>query len=442
MTEVTEEMPSGLWARAKWAAERTPDSRNRAIDLYRAIAILFVIFGHWLLVAAVDRDNSLQLSILLAEQPWTQYATWVAQVMPVFFFVGGFSNSLSWKSALRDNEKARTWAATRLSRLLVPTVPLVIVWAVLAVIASQAGMETEQVKEVTQAALVPIWFLAVYIVITVAVPISWIAWEKFGLWSVVFLVLAAIAVDYSAFNHDQGWLRWSNYGFGWLAVHQLGYWWHDAGRKSAAAIGLTAFGAVWLWYLLTQAGYPVSMVSVPGQEVSNTRPPTVAMLAIGSVQIGIILLVERAANTWLKKTKPWAAVIVLNQMIMTVYLWHMTALILAVGGAYWLGSIGLKVDPGTAAWWAARPIWMLVYIAVLLPFVLIFMRFEGASKGPSTGLPGPWQATIGALTTCAGLVIMAMSGIGADNPIGLNWVALALVVLGVGLGTRKLRAIG
>ncbi|MDD9922895.1 MAG: acyltransferase, partial [Boseongicola sp.] len=143
MTEVTEEMPSGLWARAKWAAERTPDSRNRAIDLYRAIAILFVIFGHWLLVAAVDRDNSLQLSILLAEQPWTQYATWVAQVMPVFFFVGGFSNSLSWKSALRDNEKARTWAATRLSRLLVPTVPLVIVWAVLAVIASQAGMETE-----------------------------------------------------------------------------------------------------------------------------------------------------------------------------------------------------------------------------------------------------------------------------------------------------------
>ncbi|MDD9977065.1 MAG: hypothetical protein OXQ30_04905, partial [Boseongicola sp.] len=130
------------------------------------------------------------------------------------------------------------------------------------------------------------------------------------------------------------------------------------------------------------------------------------------------------------------------QMIMTVYLWHMTALILAVGGAYWLGSIGLKVDPGTAAWWAARPIWMLVYIAVLLPFVLIFMRFEGASKGPSTGLPGPWQATIGALTTCAGLVIMAMSGIGADNPIGLNWVALALVVLGVGLGTRKLRAIG
>ncbi len=45
------EMPKGLLARACWAAENTPDSRNRAADFYRALAIFFVILGHWLLVA-------------------------------------------------------------------------------------------------------------------------------------------------------------------------------------------------------------------------------------------------------------------------------------------------------------------------------------------------------------------------------------------------------
>ena len=81
------EMPKGLVAAAKWAAENTPESRNRAVDLYRAIAILFVVLGHWLLVAPVIRDGELELSILLAEQTRTQYATWLFQVMPIFFFV-------------------------------------------------------------------------------------------------------------------------------------------------------------------------------------------------------------------------------------------------------------------------------------------------------------------------------------------------------------------
>ncbi len=432
-------MPKGLWLRAKWAAENTPDSRNRAIDLYRAIAISFVIFGHWLLVAAVDRGNGLELSILLAEQPWTQYGTWVAQVMPVFFFVGGFSNSLSWKSALRDPERKRIWAATRLARLLLPTVPLVLVWAGLALIAANVFAVTpEQVITITQAALVPIWFLAVYIMITVAVPVSWWLWERLGLASAALFALAAIAVDTLAFGFGQDWLRWSNYGFVWLAVHQLGYWWHSAGRKTTAAIALLALGVVWMWVLLTIFDYPVSMVSVPGEEVSNTLPPTVAMLAIGCLQIGLILLAERAANAWLTNTRPWAAVIILNQMIMTVYLWHMTALILSVGVAYGLGSIGLKIDPGTAAWWTLRPIWIAIFIAVLIPFVLIFMRFEGASKTTAERLPGPAVATFGALVTCGGLVMMALKGVGADTAIGVNWIALVLVVAGVGLATRRL----
>jgi hypothetical protein len=36
-------------------------------------------------------------------------------------------------------------------------------------------------------------------------------------------------------------------------------------------------------------------------------------------------------------------------MIRTLYLWHMTAMVLALGG------LGLELVPNSLAWWAARP---------------------------------------------------------------------------------------
>ena len=430
------EMPKGLWARAMWAAEQTPESRNRAVDLYRAIAILFVVFGHWLLVAPQIVGDEVKLTILLAEQPVMQYATWVAQVMPVFFFVGGFSNSLSWQSALRDPVIKHGWAATRLSRLLQPTVPLILVWAALTFLGGLLGMEAEQLKAISQAALVPIWFLAVYIVITVAVPLAWRLWQRMGVWSVALLAALAVIVDVFGLGLGHGWLRWTNYAFVWLAVHQLGFWWHSEGSKTLSALGLVALGVAWLAVLLVVFGYPISMVSVPGAEFSNTRPPTTAMLAIGSVQIGLILLLEAPAKRWLEKSATWARVILVNQMIMTVYLWHMTALILLIGASFLLGGVGLAADPGSGAWWTLRPVWMVVLIAALTPFLLAFMRFESGSRVAPSDQPGPARALIGALVTCSGLVTMAIAGLASDNAVGVNWIAVLAVVGGVALATR------
>ena len=438
--QTEEKMPKGMMAAAKWAAERTPESRNRAVDLYRAIAISFVILGHWLLVAAVQREGEITLVILLAEQRWTHYATWLFQVMPVFFFVGGFSNSLSWDSALKDPGKKRAWAATRLSRLLKPTVPVVLAWAVAGVVARAMGVSPELIGFASQAALVPVWFLAVYIVITMAVPLTVALWDRIGFLSVILLALGAIAVDAIAFGLDQGWLRWANYGFVWLAVHQLGFWWRRALRPKTFALGFIALGVAWLYILIVQFGYPVAMVSVPGAEMSNTRPPTTAMLAVGTVQIGAILLFTDLAQAWLQRTTPWALVILFNQMIMSIYLWHMTALIIVVGLAALLGGIGLTEPPGSGTWWAMRPVWLMLFTVVLVPLVLIFVRFEAGSKTTPAQRPGPVQAMLGALMTCAGLIVMAMVGLGSDNVTGVNWLAVGLVVLGVLIATRRLTA--
>ena len=439
MTNNIPDMPKGMMARARWAAENTPDNRNRAVDLYRAIAISFVIVGHWMLIAPVIRGGELQLSILLAEQTWTQYATWLFQVMPIFFFVGGFSNGLSWNSAQKDPEKARVWASTRLARLLKPTVPLVLFWAAAAFGARYMGVAPELIAGASQASLVPIWFLAVYIMITITVPISHMFWKKLGFGSVVILALAAVAVDAIAFGLDQGWLRWTNYGFVWLCVHQLGYWWQGSTRPKTFALGFLCLGIVALYVLIAILGYPVSMVSVPGEEVSNTLPPTLAMLMIGAVQIGVVLLLEGPASRWLKKVGPWSKVIIMNQMIMSIYLWHITAMVALVAILMALGGFGLSMEPGTGTWWALRPVWLGIYVIALIPFVMIFSRFESAGKAKGAALPGPVQAISGAFLTCGGLVMMALKGIGADNVVGVNWIAVVLVVVGVYLATRALR---
>ena len=439
MTTSTDKMPKGLFAAARWAAERTPESRNRAVDLYRAIAIMFVILGHWLLVAGVMRDGELEFLILLSEQRWTHYVTWLFQVMPVFFFVGGFSNGLSWTSARKDPVKKSAWAASRLSRLLKPTVPVVLFWGVAGVTAHMMGVSVELISTVSQAALVPVWFLAVYIIMTMAVPITVTLWDKMGIWSVVMLAGAAIAVDAIAFGADQGWLRWSNYAFVWLAVHQLGYWWGATQRAKTWAVGFILIGVAWMYVLIVQFGFPVAMVSVPGAEMSNTRPPTTAMLAVGSVQIGVILLLTDLAQRGLQNVRAWTWVIVLNQMIMSIYLWHMTALLIVVAvAAYLLGGVGLSETPGTGLWWAMRPIWLVLFTAVLIPFVLLFVVFEAGSRTKAESRPPPWQALVGAVMACAGLVTMAMVGLGQDNAIGVNWMAVVLIVLGVFIATRRI----
>ena len=65
------------------------------------------------------------------------------------------------------------------------------------------------------------------------------------------------------------------------------------------------------------------------------------------------------------------------------------------------------------------------------------MRFEAGSKTTADMRSGPWQAMLGAVMTCAGLVVMAMSGLGQENALGVNWLAIGLVVIGVLVATRR-----
>lgn len=428
--------------RAREAARLTPVTRNRAADFYRTIAICFVVLGHWSLVAPYVPGDELELRNILAQQPWTQYLTWLFQVMPVFFFVGGYSNSASWSSARQSPEKRRAWATKRLRRLLIPVIPLVILWALAAATAFRLGVDPELAKGASRAALIPVWFLAVYIMVTLVVPISYALWEKLGLLSVAALAALAILVDVIGIGAGVGWLRWVNYAPVWLAVHQLGYWWRrgDQNFRGTIALALLVIGIVWMAVLVGPAGYPLSMVSVPGEAFSNTRPPTTAMLALGAVQISLLVLLERPVNAWLRRETPWAIVILAARSIMTIYLWHLTVVILVAGVSLQLDGVGLRIEPGTLAWWFLRPIWIAALIVGLLPFIAVFGRFESGSRSRADVGPGIVQTTVGTIQSCAGLTLLALNGVSLDRSPGVNWIPVLLTVLGVLLATKPLTA--
>lgn len=419
-----------LWSQAAAVAAHTPASRNRYVDFLRALSILMVISGHWLVAAPYVGEGQLTLGSMLEYQRWTQLLSWVFQVMPVFFFVGGYSNGVSWKAAVRDDKSYAEWLNSRLQRLAGPVLPLLVFWALLGIAGHLTGVRPEMVKAGSQMALVPVWFLAVYVGVTVVVPLTHAAWRRFGMASFWALAIAVAVDDLLFFAAGFESVGWLNYGFIWLAVHQLGYAW-QGGRLRAGwkALPWSVAGLAILIVLVTLGPYPLSMVSVPGEEMSNSLPPKIPMLLLGMTQIGIALALESAVRRWLQRPRPWTATVLVNGMIMTIFLWHLTASVLIIGAALQLGDVGLAVEPGSGAWWALRPLWLAVYLLGLAGFALAFGPFErgGAGHPPAAA----WRQTAGAALICTGLALVALGGIGgSDGWLGLRWWVLLLPLVG------------
>ncbi len=422
---------SKLWNRAAEVAARTPESRNRYVDFLRAVSILMVITGHWLVAAPYVMDGRLILGSMLEYQRWTQLLSWVFQIMPVFFFVGGYSNGVSWKAAERDGRSYAHWLNGRLQRLAGPVLPLLVVWALLGIGAHLSGARPETVKFGSQIALIPIWFLAVYVGVVVLVPLSYAAWQRFGMASFWVLAAAVAVDDLLFFAADLKAVGWLNYAFIWLAVHQLGYAWREGKLQSGAnALWWTAAGLIILIALVALGPHPLSMVSVPGEAVSNSLPPKLPMLLLGMIQIGLALAFEAPMRRWLERPRPWTATVLINGMIMTIFLWHLTASTLIVGMAIQLGNLGLAVEPGSGAWWAARPLWMGLYLLLLAPLALIFGVFERGGSGTPAAA---WRQIAGAVLVCGGLSFLALDGIGGGGWLGLRWWVVLLPIAGAAL---------
>ena len=416
---------------ARLAAE-TPAERNRVVDALRAGSILVVVFGHWLMAAVTVVDGELVPGHLLELATWTHPLTWVLQVMPIFFFVGGYSNALSWRSARRKGQTYGGWLRARLRRLALPVVPVLLFWTAFGWLALRVGLDWEVLQLASQVALVPTWFLAAYVVIVTLAPPFLALWERMGLWSIALGLLLAGLCDLLSIAFDVVPVGFLNYILVWGTVHQLGYAWLDGRLEGMGRrLGLLALGFLATLALVWAGPYPVAMVGLDTSEITNSFPPRVTLAFLGMFQIGLALVAERPLQRWLQRRRPWQVVVGINIQIMTLYLWHLTAMVLVIGLSMLVGGFGLGIEPLSVAWWLTRPLWFAVLGVVTVGLMSIFGRFERPVDDPRPSPPA-WRPVLAVISICAGLGLLAAIGI-ADAD-GLNGLVLSLPVIGVVIG--------
>jgi hypothetical protein len=198
--------------------------------------------------------------------------------------------------------------------------------------------------------------------------------------------------------------------------------------------------------LLTVVGpYPITMIDVSHERIKNASPPTLALLATATVQLGLIMLLHDPAQRWLRRRRPWLVVVAANAVVLTIFLWHMSAVLLLVGVLWWTHLLPTP-RVGSAGWWLWRVPWLLMLTLVLTALVAIFAPVETRaprrSHVPSGLLPGWLRRGVahrvprlvltvaGFAATVVGLLINNVTSPTHPEPLGVPVAGLATFLAG------------
>ena len=392
-------------------AGATPATRDRYVDFLRALSILVVVVGHWT-IAIISWDSGvIRSTSAVGKAPGLWLATWVCQVMPIFFFVGGYANLVAYDSARRRGDSALAFMRDRARRLLLPASVLLAVWAVVQVVLHLTDTGASAGPSIAGVDLLrgvrppgqtipfgPLWFLGVYLVVVCLSPLT-IALHRRFRWAVpTVMVVGTVVSDAIGFLGEQDGIRYLNVVFVLLLPHQLGHFYGDGSvdrwpRRALWGMVVVGLGGLvlatnpWVWRLAGEerfawfpgiGHYPRSLLGTDVESVSNAYPPTICFMLVGLWLIGLVLLLRPRLTAWLQQPGPWKATIAGNAWIMTLFLWHMTAYLLAILGLWPLG-FGQETEP-SARWWLERPLWIVVPGVILAGLVALFGRVERARR--------------------------------------------------------------
>lgn len=420
---------------ARTVDDASPD-RDRYVDLLRLVTIGVAVLGRWLAAVVVpDAQHRPVVRSALAWLPWAAPLTWLFQLLPVFFVVAGYTNAALLMRDLRNGRDLASWLRGRGAGLVPTATVMLLVLSGSALAARLAGADPVVVHGTVRTVAAPLWFFGVYLILVLLTPVMYRLHERFGLRVMVVLVLLVGFGDAARFGGVPA-VGVGNYLFGWLAIHQVGFFWYDGrlrfGRRASLVLLGGGFAAV---VLLTAAGpYPVTMIDVPEPPV-NVWPPSLALLALTGAYLGLFLLLRERAERWLRRRRPWRLVIFANRLALTTFLWQMAAVVLPAGPLWMVHALpGPPVD--SRQWWAWRVPWLLLLTVTLAVLVAVFGPVELRSRGhDSPYLRAPARlrlplAVLGFLATIAGLMVNSFTPPGTPEPLGIPTVALATFLSG------------
>ena len=174
----------------------TSSVREPSADVYRVLAVVIVVIGHWLVSAVTFHDGEFGNDYPFALLPWTPWLTLVFQVVPVFFLVGGYASATAW-TLWREvgGHRWTDWVRQRLAAILGPTTAYVVLVLATIAVLSKVGVERSPLSFGGWAVAMHLWFIPVYLVVVALTPVAVAAHRRWGLMVPAVLALAVVVVD-------------------------------------------------------------------------------------------------------------------------------------------------------------------------------------------------------------------------------------------------------
>lgn len=412
-------------------AAQTPPERDRAIDVIRIAALTGVVIGHTVMATSMIHDDVFIWDNLLTTSVVFQALTWVFQIMPLFFFAGAAACVQSWT----PGGSWGGWLMKRCTRLFRPVFWYLAFWVVTLLVLHRM-LPVHIYEPIAGISIQLLWFLGAYVLMLAATPllyrITTIGQLAAGVTAVYAFVMAVDVIRL----HVPGLalLGYLNM-VAWVIPGLFGVAYRRGllDGRAAAKLGLLMLGAnlALLWF----GPYELSLVGIEGQRIANMTPPSLLLAGHAVMMCAFAIAAAPAIARWAQRPRVWWLAAIGNSGAMTLYLWHMPALLamhLVFDGQGWYRY------PGQPNLLALSVIQLSLMVAIVGVLFLVLRPLENNPlpgwDGAVTAEPGPRSAAAGVLLCLAGAATLAAVKWGLKDD-GIYCVAL---MLGALLGARCL----
>ena len=418
-------MTTRVFPSAAEIAQRTPADRDRAIDVIRIVSLVGVVAGHTIMATSIIDHDVFRWGNLLTTSVVFQALTWVFQIMPLFFFagvaasVGSYDAGTSWGG----------WLLKRCTRLYRPVFYYLAFWAA-ALLILKPLLPVHVYEPVAGISTQLLWFLGAYVLVLAAVPLLARITTRGQLVASVAGTYALVALVDAIRINDHSWsaLGYLNFVV-WLIPGMLGVAYRRGLLTTPTALRVGLAMLVVNVALVWAGPYELSLVGIETQHIKNMTPPSLLLAGHAIMMCAFAIAAAPAISRWAARPQVWRLAVIGNTGAMTLYLWHMPALL---GMHLAFDLAGLPRYPGQPHF-LVLSVYQLTIMAILVAGLFLLLRpLENNPlplwDGGRVSTPGWRSATVGTLLVIASAATLASVGWGLKDT-GLQCVSVMLGAL-------------
>lgn len=364
------------------AADRPAPTRDTGIDLARAVCVVIVVLLHAIMVGVTVDAAGPVFENAANGAAWFAPLTWVVQIMPVFFVIGGFAGALAHRRLRQRGGTAVQFVTGRVHRLLVPAALSIAAAGVGLAALTMAGVPADIILIAGFRYSQPLWFLGVFLLCQALLPALLAAHDRAPARTLLVLAAGAVLVDVARAVTGVEAIGFLNLALVWLTLQQVGFFLAD-GRidalraRTRVVVGVVAMAALATTFLL--GVYSPDLIE-------NLNPPTAALLLVGIAQTALLSLGRSRLRALSRRRAAAAFLSFVTTRTMTIYVWHMPVLLVMAGAAaVFAMTTGTALpEPSSVDWWLTRPLWLVLALALTAAAAWALASAERRRVGPVT----------------------------------------------------------